>query len=292
MKRSEEKKRVLLTIAGSDSGGGAGIQADLKVFAALGVYGASAVTALTAQNTKGVRSIQNATMKSLRDQIEAVLEDMSVAAIKTGMIPSPGLVKAIAEALTGTTAPIVVDPVLVTTTGASLAGHKTLEAMSKHLFPIASVITPNMMEAGAILGRTIESVEEQTAAACELAAILSRGRKSIARGSAVDGATGHSAHNASPWAVVTGGDRNGRRATDVLASCDGEVHLMRARRIPGGNSHGSGCMFASAVAAHLAIGRPMPEAVHRAKRFVTNALTHPVRPGKGHGSPDPLGEDE
>ncbi len=277
MKRTEEKKRVVLTIAGSDSGGGAGIQADLKVFAALGTFGASAITALTAQNTQGVRSIQNATMKSLRDQIEAVLEDMSVAAIKTGMIPGPGHVKTIAEALAGTKAPLVVDPVLVATTGAELAGKKTVEAMAKHLFPIAHIITPNLMEAGTILGRTIESVEEQTTAACDLAALMIRSR-TVSVGPA--------------WVVVTGGDRSGRRATDVLASSDGDVRLFRSRRIPGGNSHGSGCMFASAIAAYLARGRAVPEAVHRAKRFVANALVHPARPGKGHGSPDPFGGAE
>ncbi|NNE08139.1 MAG: bifunctional hydroxymethylpyrimidine kinase/phosphomethylpyrimidine kinase [Gemmatimonadetes bacterium] len=278
MKRTENKKRVILTIAGSDSGGGAGIQADLKVFAALGTFGASAITALTAQNTKGVRSIQNATMKSLRDQIEAVLEDMNVAAIKTGMIPGPGHVKAVAAALAGTKAPLVVDPVLVATTGAELAGQKTVDAMAKHLFPIARVITPNLMEAGAILGRTVESVEEQTAAARDLA-----GRDLAAR---------HPASDGHAWAVVTGGDRSGRRATDVLASSEGDVRLFRSRRIPGGNSHGSGCMFASAIAAHLALGRDVPEAVHRAKRFVANALAHAVRPGKGHGSPDPFGGRE
>ena len=229
---------VVLTIAGSDSGGGAGIQADLKTFAALGAYGASVLTAVTAQNTRGVTAIHHVPAEIVAAQLDAVLRDLTVTAVKVGMIGDPA-VAAVIAARSGELPNLVVDPVLVATTGTRLSGV----AVVRPLIPYARVLTPNRHEAGALLGRRVETAEEMAAAAGALAA-------------------------AGPHAVVVTGSE---LAIDVLHH-DGRCAVLRGPVVPTANSHGSGCTFASAIAVRLALGDDVPVAVRRAKRYVTGAL--------------------
>ncbi|GAA2686208.1 bifunctional hydroxymethylpyrimidine kinase/phosphomethylpyrimidine kinase [Actinoplanes palleronii] len=245
--------RVVLTIAGSDSGGGAGIQADLKTFAALGAYGVSVVTAITAQNTLGVTGIHPVPAESVAAQLDAVLSDLPVAAVKVGMIADPAVAKVIAERVADLPN-LVVDPVLVSTSGSRL-GEAGVVAV---LMPYASVVTPNRQEAGALIGRRVETTSEMAAAAAEI------------------GATG-------PRAVVVTGSE---LACDVLWH-GGDVTTLRGEPVPTRNNHGSGCTFSSAIAVRLAAGDPVPEAVAAAKRYVRGALLGGARWRLGAG-PGPL----
>ncbi len=229
---------VVLTIAGSDSGGGAGIQADLKTFAALGAYGASVITAVTAQNTLGVTAIHPIPVEIVAAQLEAVLADLPVAAVKVGMIGDP----AVAALLAGWPARLphlVVDPVLVATSGARLANVASVQP----LIPYAAVLTPNRQEAGALTGSPVETVEEMAKAA---EALVAAGARAV---------------------VVTGSEL----AVDVLHH-DGRTEIVRGEPVATVNNHGSGCTFASAIAVRLAAGDPVPAAVRAAKRYVTTAL--------------------
>jgi hydroxymethylpyrimidine/phosphomethylpyrimidine kinase len=244
---------VVLTIAGSDSGGGAGIQADLKTFAALGAYGTSVITAITAQNTLGVTGIHPVPAESVAAQLDAVLSDFPVAAVKVGMIADPAVAKVIAERA-GDLPNLVVDPVLVATSGSRL-GEASVVAV---LMPYAQVVTPNRQEAGALAGRLVGTTSEMAAAAAELAA------------------TG-------PRAVVVTGSE---LAVDVLWH-GGVVTELHGEPVPTRNNHGSGCTFSSAIAVRLAMGDSVPDAVAAAKEYVTGALRGGVGWELGAG-PGPL----
>jgi hydroxymethylpyrimidine/phosphomethylpyrimidine kinase len=258
---------VALTIAGSDSGGGAGIQADLKTFAALGVFGTSAITAVTAQNTKGVIGFIALASGFVDEQIGAVLSDLPVAATKTGMLASTEIVAVVADrAAAGELPNLVVDPVLVASSGDPLSLGGVADAYPK-LFAHAAVITPNLREASLLLGRPLSTVDDMVGAASELAR------------------TGTGA------VVVKGGhlegevDEAGRPQAVDVAWLDGTVTYLRGPWIDTPNTHGTGCTFASAVAAGLASGLPLADALHRAKQYVTRALAGAVdwRLGGGHG---------
>ncbi|MGY3517111.1 bifunctional hydroxymethylpyrimidine kinase/phosphomethylpyrimidine kinase [Micromonospora sp. PTRAS2] len=237
---------TVLTIAGSDSGGGAGIQADLKVFAALGAYGTSVLTAVTAQNTRGVDAVLPLPPRTVTEQLDSVLGDFRVRAVKTGMLGNPAVAEAVADAARAGRLPhLVVDPVLVATSGHRLG---VVEAVER-LLPYAEVATPNCAEAAALTGRPVTTVEEMVAAAEALAA-------------------GGPAH-----VVVTGGDVDAAgESVDVLVG-GGATTLLRARRVRTRHSHGTGCSFSAAIAVRLAAGDPVPAAVAAAKEYVTRALT-------------------
>lgn len=229
---------AVLTIAGSDSGGGAGIQADLKTFAALGAYGASVVTAVTAQNTLGVTAVHPIPAEIVAAQLDAVLADVPVAAVKVGMIGDPAVARVVADRA-GELPHLVVDPVLVATSGSRLGAVPAIAP----LLACRCVLTPNRHEAGALLGREVRTVDEMAAAAADLAA-------------------------AGPGTVVVTGSE---LAVDVLHH-DGRTGILRGELVPTGNNHGSGCTFSSAIAVRLAAGDPVPVAVDAAKRYVAGAL--------------------
>ena len=247
-----------MTIAGSDSGGGAGVQADLKTFAALGVYGASTLTAITAQNTVGVTAVHEIPTDVIRAQIDAVLTDIGADAVKTGMLSSSAIIECVSDALEhwGVTA-LVVDPVMVAKSGDSLLQEEAVGALRSRLLPLASVVTPNIPEAEVLTGMNISSDADVRNAA---RAIVGMGVKAV---------------------VVKGGHREGP-ATDLFF--DGsEFHEFTTPRINTQNTHGTGCTFASAVAAGLAKGLPVVDAVGAAKEYVTEAIRHSFPIGQGHG---------
>lgn len=262
---------VALTIAGSDSGGGAGIQADLVTFAAHGIHGTSAITALTAQNTLGVDGVHVPPVDFLRAQLDAVLDDLPVDAVKTGMLATEEIVRAVAEVAAADRLPnLVVDPVLVSSTGARLLDPGAETAYTEALFPLATVITPNTREAAALVGGSVETVTDARKAAHELARL------------------------GPEWVVVKGGhqaDESGAGdpsadAVDVVyESASGTITELRAPRVATTNDHGTGCTFGAATAAHLASGAPVPDALAAAKRFVYEGLVASAdwRLGGGHG---------
>lgn len=250
----------VLTIAGSDSGGGAGIQADLKTFSALGAFGMSAVTAITAQNTLGVTAVQEISLDVIEAQIDAVVSDIGVDAVKTGMLSSPEIVRLVArKAEEHGFDPLVVDPVMVAATGARLLRENAVDAVKQDLIPAATVVTPNTFEAEVLTGLTVTTESEMKVAA---QAIHSLGPRYVV----VKG--GH----------VTGSDQS----TDLLF--DGRDFVeYPATRIDTTSTHGTGCTFASAIAAGLARGLSVPDAVGEAKDYVTRAIAtaFPVGQGKG-----------
>jgi hydroxymethylpyrimidine/phosphomethylpyrimidine kinase len=252
---------VALTIAGSDSGGGAGIQADLKTFAARGVFGTSAITALTAQHTAAVRAVQPVDAEFVVAQIETVLEDLPVAAVKTGLLATAETVAAVADlAAAGRLPNLVVDPVMVSSTGTRLLAPEAERGYRDRLVPHARIVTPNCREAAALVGAPITSVPDQRRAA---AALASLGPEVV---------------------VVTGGDGLGDEAIDVVVGVDGLDELVRPR-VETANTHGSGCSFAAAVAAGLARGCPPGAALEAAKSFVHEAIRAAAawQLGAGHG---------
>ncbi len=258
---------VALTIAGSDSGGGAGLQADLKAFAAQGVFGTSVVTAVTAQNTTGVTDVHVIPSGIVEAQIAAVLGDLPVAAVKTGMLATAELVTLVAEhAAAGDLPSLVVDPVLVSATGHRLLEDEAIDVYRTELFPHATVITPNLREAEVLVGRDLPSTDDARAAARELAELGPR------------------------IVVVKGGHGGGEQAIDVIVTADGE-HELVAERISTGNDHGTGCTFAAATAAGLASGRDPLAALQEAKRYVTACIAGSAdwELGRGHGPLDHLG---
>jgi hydroxymethylpyrimidine/phosphomethylpyrimidine kinase len=267
---SSPNPAVAMTIAGSDSGGGAGIQADLKTFAALGVFGTSAITALTAQNTQHVAGVHSVPPEFVVAQIDTVLDDLPVAAVKTGMLATAPILRAVAQlAAAGRLPRLVVDPVMVASSGDRLLDLDAERAYVELLIPHALVATPNLREAEVLLGRRITTLGEQRAAAEELAVL---GPEVV---------------------VVKGGhgvsDTPGE-AVDVAVHA-GTVIELRSPRIPTGNNHGSGCSFASAIAAGLANGMSTMDAVRAAKDFVHRAVTGAASwsLGKGHGPLDHFG---
>ncbi|MGI8626103.1 MAG: bifunctional hydroxymethylpyrimidine kinase/phosphomethylpyrimidine kinase [Geodermatophilaceae bacterium] len=261
---------VALTIAGSDSSGGAGVQADLKAFAAFGVYGASAITALTAQNTRGVRAVHPVPADFVVAQVDAVLDDLTVAAVKTGMLATAGIVRAVADlAAAGRLPNLVVDPVMVASSGDRLLDPPAERLYVAALLPHASVVTPNLREAEALLGTAIRTLADQHEAARAL------------------GALGPSV------VVVKGGHAvlgSADEAVDVV--WDGvSTYELRAPRVDTANNHGSGCTFASATAAAMAQGADVYEALQQAKAYVTRAIGGgaPWQLGRGHGPVDHFG---
>jgi hydroxymethylpyrimidine/phosphomethylpyrimidine kinase len=254
---------VALTIAGSDSGGGAGIQADLKTFAALGVHGTSAITAVTAQNTVRVTRILELPVDLIRAQIKAVVDDLGVQAAKTGMLSSSAIIEMVAGAVEEFRIPnLVVDPVMVAKGGARLLRDDAVDALRRRLIPLATIITPNLPEASVLLDRAVETLAERRQAAADLVAL------------------------GAGAAVVKGGHAEGD-AIDVFADGSSVVEL-KAARIETRNTHGSGCVFSAAIAAGLARGLDLRSAVLQAKEFITAAIAHSLEMGLGHGPVNPM----
>jgi hydroxymethylpyrimidine/phosphomethylpyrimidine kinase len=252
--------RTALTIAGSDSSGGAGIQADLKTFQALGVFGASAVTAVTVQNTRKVYDIQEMRPRIVHDQITCLFDDFPIHAVKIGMVASIGSIEAIAKALSAVDKlpPVVLDPVMISKSGYALLQPDAQAALVNHLFPLAQVVTPNLPEAEALLNKTIDTIDAMKVAAREISALGGR------------------------MVVVKGGHLSQGAATDVLY--DGENYkLLESRRIQTSSSHGTGCTFSSAIAACLARGDSFFEAVEKAKAYISGAIEYAFPLGKGCG---------
>lgn len=250
-----------LTIAGSDSGGGAGIQADLKTFQELGVFGTSALTAITAQNTLGVHAVQPVDAGIVAAQIQAVLDDLPVKAIKTGMLFSAEIIQSVAHELRAYSAiPLVIDPVMIAKGGASLLQNEAVAALKDQLLPAATLITPNIPEAEALTGQLIRSEHDMVLAANTL---LSMGSSAV---------------------LLKGGHREDvPYAEDLFLTANGEHFLMRSKRIETRHTHGTGCTFAAAITAELAKGHSLEKAVVTAKHFIQLAIEDGIELGHGHG---------
>lgn len=246
-----------LTIAGSDSGGGAGIQADLKTFAALGVYGLSALTAITAQNTEGVQAAQELPSTLVTAQIDAVLEDIGADAAKTGMLSSATVIEAVAESMRKWQLRLVIDPVMRAKGGDPLLAPDAVDTLRSTLLPLAEVITPNLPEAEVLTGHTIETIDEMK----EAARII---------------------HDQGPHHVVIKGGHRVSEPIDIYF--DGkQIVELHAERIMTRHTHGTGCTFSAAIAALLARGWPVAEAIAGAKQYITGAIRHAPGIGHGHG---------
>jgi hydroxymethylpyrimidine/phosphomethylpyrimidine kinase len=255
---------TILTLAGSDSSGGAGIQADLKAISANGGYGASVLTAITAQNTCGVLDAETVPVTMIRSQIEAVFTDLKVAACKTGMMASEDVIETVAEGLARYRPPwYVCDPVMISKSGYALLPDHCIESLKRSLLPLASVVTPNAHEAEALAGFPVRSVEDAERAGREILAI-------------------------GPGAVlVKGGHLDSAEAVDVLVS-EGGMRIFPGERIDSKHTHGTGCTYSAAIATWLGRGATMERAVESAKRFVTEAIRHGLPVGKGVGPTDPF----
>ena len=251
--------RVALTVAGSDSSGGAGIQADLKTFAAHGVYGVSAITAITAQNTTGVASFEPVSADLVTAQIETVVSDIAVHAAKTGMLPTAAIVEAVAAAVVDLEIPLlVVDPVMIATSGDRLIDSEAVASMKMELIPRALVVTPNIPEAEVLADMTIATDDDRRTAARRIAAL---GAAAV---------------------IVKGGHARLRDIVDLLY--DGEqFREFRTERVAGASTHGTGCTFAAALAAHLARGTPLGDAVPMVQEYIAGALRSAPGLGRGHG---------
>jgi len=250
----------VLSVAGSDSGGGAGIQADLKTMLALGVHGMSVVTAVTAQDSTGVHGYWELPADAVDAQLAAVLDDIGVDAVKTGMLASPDLVEVIAARLRAVTAPIVVDPVCVSKHGDPLLVPAALEAIVSELLPIATIVTPNLPEVTSLTGLVVDDEDGQRRAADALLALGPR------------------------WVLVKGGHLPGD-PVDLLTDGDTVLELTAAR-LDNRHTHGTGCTLASAIASYLALGWSMPDAVRAAKDYVTGAIAAGFALGAGIGPVD------
>ena len=239
----------VLSIAGSDSGGGAGIQADLKTFSALGCFGMTAITALTAQNTCGVQAIHGVPPEMLRDQIDAVMEDIGADAVKIGMLHSPEIVRTVAQAIDRHALQnVVFDPVMVATSGAVLIDNASVDVLVRELFGRVAVITPNLDEAALLVGQTLNSPQDMEQAAM---ALLARGAQAV---------------------LLKGGHLQGAVVVDLLLTKTGEKVWMEGDRIDTFNTHGTGCTLSSAMAAHLALGATLTQAAQQGRAFVRAAL--------------------
>jgi hydroxymethylpyrimidine/phosphomethylpyrimidine kinase len=251
---------IALTIAGSDSCGGAGIQADLKTFSALGVYGASAITALTAQNTQGVEAVLVVPPDFVARQIKVVARDLNVAAVKIGMLATSEVIEAVAGALkTMPGVPVVLDPVMVAASGDILLDEDAVDTLRTVLVPRATLITPNLPEAAKLLGD--DDAKDERAMSGQAAALRRLGAKAV---------------------LIKGGHAEGEQAVDILVDDQGELRL-EAPRIPTSNTHGTGCTLSSAIAAELAKGAGLREAVSNAKAYVTAAIAAADQLGIGQG---------
>ena len=251
-----------LTIAGSDSGGGAGVQADLKTFAAHGVYGTCAITALTAQNTRGVAGVHLVPAEFVTLQIETIAGDIGCDAVKTGMLATSAIVEVVAAAVEALELPnLVVDPVMVAKGGDRLLADDAVHALGTVLLRLARVVTPNVPEAEVLSGQTIRTLDDMRAAADR---ILALGPAAV---------------------IVKGGHLGGAESIDLLVDRGSET-VLRHARLDVRNTHGTGCTFAAAIAARLARGEPLDAATRGAKEYVTGAMRHGIAVGSGH---QPLG---
>ncbi|WP_200926405.1 bifunctional hydroxymethylpyrimidine kinase/phosphomethylpyrimidine kinase [Sphaerimonospora mesophila] len=251
---------LVLTIAGSDSGGGAGIQADLKTMLALGVHGMSVIAAVTAQNSLGVQGYWELPPEAVRAQLDSVLGDIGAQAIKTGMLASTVLVETVAEVLAGVSVPVVVDPVGVSKHGDSLLAPEAVETVKARLLPVATVVTPNLWEVEQLTGVKVEGEDDLPRAA---EAVLALGPK---------------------WALIKGGHLPGE-PVDLLT--DGTAaHRFTAERLDNRHTHGTGCTLASAIASYLALGEDVPGAVRQAKDYITGAIAGGFPLGGGIGPVD------
>jgi hydroxymethylpyrimidine kinase/phosphomethylpyrimidine kinase len=253
-----------LTIAGSDSGGGAGIQADLKTFASLGVHGMSVITSITAQNTYEVRAVFDLPLNIIEAQFRAVAEDIGVDASKTGMLSNSDIVKLVANLVKNYGLPVVVDPVMIAKSGASLLKEEAVEALMRYLIPVATVVTPNKFEAERLAGLSINSLSDAKKAAKYIVEEL--GAQAV---------------------VLKGGHIEGDESVDILYY-SGTFKEFRAKRIHTKNTHGTGCSFSAAITAELAKGKPIDEAVKIAKMFTTTAIEHGLQLGRGSGPVNPI----
>lgn len=252
--------KVVTTIAGSDSGGGAGIQADLKTFQELKVFGTSAITSLTAQNTKGVHGVFPADPSFVRQQLEVLLDDFDIASMKTGMLYSSELIRTVADVLKGRNIPLVVDPVMIAKGGASLLHAEAVETIRTVLLPLATVVTPNIPEAEELTGITIKNHADKRKAAEKM---LEFGAKCV---------------------VMKGGHlHNEQLAEDEIFFADGTSFMIQSERIDTKNTHGTGCTFSAAITAFIARGFTLKEAIIEAKRFIQMAITNDLQLGHGHG---------
>lgn len=254
-----------MTIAGSDSGGGAGIQADLKTFAAMGVFGTSAITALTAQNTRAVIAVVELAPEFVAAQIDAIVTDIGVDAAKTGMLANAAIIEAVAAKVgEHRIEQLVVDPVMVAKSGASLLRPDAVDALRRVLLPLALVVTPNLPEASALAGRSIQTIDQMKEAA---RAIVDLGPRSV---------------------VVKGGHlRESGESVDLFFN-GREFRRYTARRVDTRNTHGTGCVFSAAIAAGLAQGLEPATAIAQAKRLVTAAIEGGLPLGRGHGPANPM----
>lgn len=253
---------IALTIAGSDSGGGAGIQADLKAMSALGVYGASVITAVTAQNTQAVTAVHGIPLDVIAAQIDAVLSDLGVNAIKIGMLATPEIIQTVADCIKGFSGPIVLDPVMIAKSGDALLAREAVQTLREVLVPRATLLTPNLPEAACLLDLLVaeapEEMERQGLALCALGA----------------GAV-----------LMKGGHASGAVCHDLLVTTEGKVSEYTAKRQPTGNTHGTGCTLSSSIAAGLAKGLPLEQAVTEAHAYLQGAISQAdaLDIGRGHG---------
>ena len=251
---------IALTIAGSDSSGGAGIQADLKTFAALGVYGASVIAALTAQNTQGVKAIHDVPTDFIAAQIDAVFADLDIAAVKIGMLGRATAIETVSRGLVRHKAKnIVLDPVMIASTGATLIARDGVDALRRLLIPRALIVTPNLPEAAALTGASVARNEQEME--IQARQILELGARNV---------------------LIKGGHGEGEESVDLLVG-QGDVVRLAARRLPTKNTHGTGCTLSSAIAASLAKDRDLVAAVQDAKAYVTAAIAAADRLTVGHG---------
>lgn len=253
---------IALTIAGSDSGGGAGIQADLKAFSALGVYGASVITAVTAQNTRAVTAVHPIPTEIVAAQIEAVFADLAVAAVKIGMLGGPEIIDTVAQGLAARDTPIVLDPVMVAKSGDTLLSDAAVAVLRDRLLPGAGLLTPNLPEAARLLERAPAEGEAQMAE--QARALLALGPKAV---------------------LMKGGHGKGPTCIDLLVTADGNLLRLEAPRLATRNTHGTGCTLSSAIAAGLAKGQKIAEAVHAAHAYLQGAIAAAdgLSVGAGHG---------
>jgi hydroxymethylpyrimidine/phosphomethylpyrimidine kinase len=257
---------IALTVAGSDSGGGAGIQADLKTFSALGVYGASVITAITAQNTRAVTAVHPVPVDIIAAQLDAVFDDLAVAAVKIGMLGGPDVIAAVADGLGnglgGRGLPVVVDPVMVAKSGATLLPDAAVAALRGRLLPLADLLTPNLPEAARLLEVAVARSEPEIEA--QARALLALGARAV---------------------LMKGGHAEGAVCVDLLVTGDGGVLRLEARRQRTRNTHGTGCTLSAAIAAGLAKGQALPEAVSAAHIYLQRAIAaaDTLAVGSGHG---------
>jgi hydroxymethylpyrimidine/phosphomethylpyrimidine kinase len=260
---AERTGPTALSIAGSDSGGGAGIQADLKTFTALGVYGMTAITAVTVQNTQGVAGYEELSPRTVADQIKAVATDIGADAAKTGMLASAPIIEAVAEAVEEVAlANLVVDPVFVSKHGHLLLAEDAVDALRSRVVPLATLVTPNLHEAGGLAGFRVEGREDMERAARTILDLEVRA------------------------VLVKGGHLEGP-AADLFVDADGREEWLEAERVDSPHTHGTGCVLSAAIAAYLARGEELLGAVRRGKVFVTEAIRHGLALGQGIGPADP-----